>query len=429
MKKSLLAVAAIGAFASAAQAQSSVSIYGVMDVGIGSISNANQNSTTASGKTWTGMTTGNEATSRLGFKGAEDFGGGTKANFVLETQLFPTTGEAGSTALTTTTGASSSATAPSGAQTSSSSVAASTLFDRQATIGIENASFGKADLGRQNMVAYDRLVAFDPRSYGNFAGLGSMGINKFSRMDNSIKYQSPTFAGLSLGAFYSTANSASSVAAGSTKEIFADYKLGDFKATAGYSVASVLCNGTASTSPANTAGTFYPAGYCTAFGSTDSSTVSTGSTGFSQTMAAASYDYQAFGFKAGYLSVKNAAANQNSTTRLYAQAANTLAWGGVSYKINPMNTVTAAYYNASSGASQTSALETPKSSMIALDYQYAMSKRTTLYAIAGFMMNNSTAKASISDNGKVSANNSNTGLVPPTGSNQNGGTIGIKHVF
>ena len=430
MKKSLLAIAAMTAFAGAAQAQSSVSVYGVMDIGIGMVSNANQNSTTAAGKTWSGVTTGNEATSRLGFKGTEDMGGGTKTNFVLETQLFPNTGEAGS--VSPTGAGTAAANAPTGTQASSGTVAGPTLFDRQATLGMENAKFGKADLGRQNMVAYDRLIAYDPRSYGNFAGIGSMGINKFSRMDNSLKYASPTFAGFSIGAGVSTANSSSSAMAGSTKELFADYANGGFKATAGWSGAQVLCNGSNATAPANTA-SMYGTAYCGSFGSSATTlTAATGNAGLQQSMIGVSYDAAAFTVKAGWLSARNAAAmmvNPASNSAAMAGAANTLYWAGAAYKINPANTVTAAYYSATSGSGQGGALVTPVSNMLALDYQHAMSKRTTLYAIAGVMTNNSTAKATIADNGKVSANNSNTGLTPPTGGNQNGATIGVKHVF
>jgi predicted porin len=294
---------------------------------------------------------------------------------------------------------------------------------------MENAKFGKADLGRQNMVQYDRLIAYDPRSYGNFAGIGSMGINKFTRMDNSLKYASPTFAGFSFGAGISTANSSESAMAGSTKELALDYANGGFKATAGWSGAQVLCNGANTSAAANTVSA-YGTGYCNSFGSSSATTLAaSGNPGLAQTLIAASYDAAAFTLKAGFLSARNAAAITTATTVSNGTQANTMYFGGVAYKINPANTVTAAYYTATTNASTTNALIAPQSNMIALDYQHAMSKRTTLYAIAGFMANNATGKASIADNGKVSANYANQGLMPPTGGNQNGATIGVKHVF
>jgi predicted porin len=87
MKKSLLAVAAIGAFASAAQAQSSVTVYGILDVGyVGSHvrdTSGTYEQTQANGFTGTGA----EQTSRLGFRGNEDLGGGKYAFFLVESAL------------------------------------------------------------------------------------------------------------------------------------------------------------------------------------------------------------------------------------------------------------------------------------------------------------------------------------------------------
>ena len=83
MKKSLLALAAMGAFAGAAQAQSSVTVYGVLDQSFGSFNNGSAASTTNE-PTIMSNTTGLMATQRLGFRGTEDLGGGNRANFVIE---------------------------------------------------------------------------------------------------------------------------------------------------------------------------------------------------------------------------------------------------------------------------------------------------------------------------------------------------------
>ncbi|MBX9868501.1 MAG: porin, partial [Burkholderiaceae bacterium] len=81
MKKSLLALTLLGAFSGAAMAQSSVTIYGVADLGLRNVKDG-----TAAGST-TSLTSGTEQSSRLGFKGTEDLGDGLKANFVFETGL------------------------------------------------------------------------------------------------------------------------------------------------------------------------------------------------------------------------------------------------------------------------------------------------------------------------------------------------------
>jgi len=89
MKKSLFALAAVGAFAGAAQAQSSVTVYGILDVGY---AGANQRIQTPAGVTSKGTASqfqsgGSESTNRIGFRGTEDLGGGTTASFVFESSL------------------------------------------------------------------------------------------------------------------------------------------------------------------------------------------------------------------------------------------------------------------------------------------------------------------------------------------------------
>ena len=82
MKKTLIALAAVAA-TSAAFAQSSVTVYGKVDIGI-------SNAIGGAAKAETGL---NEAAgSRLGFRGTEDLGGGLKANFILEHRFQPDSG-------------------------------------------------------------------------------------------------------------------------------------------------------------------------------------------------------------------------------------------------------------------------------------------------------------------------------------------------
>jgi predicted porin len=100
MKKSLLALAALGAFASGAMAQSSsVTIYGIVDLGL---VYQNRGDALADAAT-TGLALGGVglgsklqvnqgAKSRIGFKGVEDLGGGYQAKFKLEHRLLPDTG-------------------------------------------------------------------------------------------------------------------------------------------------------------------------------------------------------------------------------------------------------------------------------------------------------------------------------------------------
>jgi predicted porin len=91
MKKSLLALAALSAFATAAQAQSSVSVYGILSTGYESMKYSDGVSGESIKQTTTGRQ-GAQAGSRLGFRGTEDLGGGTTAGFTLEMAADMTTG-------------------------------------------------------------------------------------------------------------------------------------------------------------------------------------------------------------------------------------------------------------------------------------------------------------------------------------------------
>ena len=89
MKKSLLALAALGAFAGTAQAQSSVTLYGVVDANIEYVSNMSSTAAGTAGfpgrgENKFGVTSGGLSGSRWGLRGVEDLGGGMKALFVLE---------------------------------------------------------------------------------------------------------------------------------------------------------------------------------------------------------------------------------------------------------------------------------------------------------------------------------------------------------
>jgi len=92
MKKSLLALAAFGAFAGAAQAQSSVTVYGLLDMGyVGTstvqrgsgLNGTTANATPSLSQQTSGISGGGQSTSRLGFRGTEDLGGGMNAFFTV----------------------------------------------------------------------------------------------------------------------------------------------------------------------------------------------------------------------------------------------------------------------------------------------------------------------------------------------------------
>ena len=95
MKKSLFALAAVTAFAGAAQAQSSVTVYGILDVGYIGGNNRGFTATGAPSKvTYNQFGSSAESTSRIGFRGTEDLGGGMSAFFTVETAVTPNSASA-----------------------------------------------------------------------------------------------------------------------------------------------------------------------------------------------------------------------------------------------------------------------------------------------------------------------------------------------
>lgn len=154
MKKSILALAMLGAFAGAASAQTNVTIYGVVDIGL--VRTDNGSTTTTS------LDSGKQSGSRLGFKGAEDLGGGLSAIFQLENGFNLDTGGL---------------------------AAANTLFNRQAWVGVAS-GFGTIKAGRQFTPVYANLGTFDP--FGNaLAGDSARIFNteyEGSRFDNNLTY-------------------------------------------------------------------------------------------------------------------------------------------------------------------------------------------------------------------------------------------------
>jgi predicted porin len=155
MKKSLFAIAAVTAFAGAAQAQSSVTVYGIMDVGY---TNGSASATNAAGTTLkqnvSRISNSMESGSRLGFRGNEDLGGGTSAQFVFELGLQPA-GNAG------TNSASTNATnSPLNAAAASDSANAGspnwTPNVRQAYVGFQQKGIGDIRVGTQNTFNWEQ---------------------------------------------------------------------------------------------------------------------------------------------------------------------------------------------------------------------------------------------------------------------------------
>jgi predicted porin len=169
MKKTLLALAVLSAFAGVASAQSSVTLSGSVDAGV-------RRQGTATGSDWTfgGSQSGNNA---ITFSGNEDLGGGMKAFFSVNHRFVIGTGQANGT---TNTGG----TDP---------------FWRNAWVGA-GGGFGDMRLGRMLMPLQDMNGGFDPFATGTVASTHTGGIAATVRANNTIYYRSPSLGGLSVHA-------------------------------------------------------------------------------------------------------------------------------------------------------------------------------------------------------------------------------------
>ena len=196
MKKSLLALAAMGAFAGAAQAQSSVTVYGILDVGFQGVTSRGPLSATNPSTTNTNLTRfngeGAETTSRLGFRGTEDLGGGTRAFFTVEFALNPT-------------------------DATLSGNANNGLFNRQSFVGIGQKGIGQIAMSTQYTPIHMGVSRTDPGQQNNMLGnviyatnasqgQGQTAISYTVRYNQALTFQTDRFAGFVLSGIYNNNN-------------------------------------------------------------------------------------------------------------------------------------------------------------------------------------------------------------------------------
>jgi predicted porin len=203
MKKSLLALAALGAFAGVAHAQSSVTLYGIIDVGI----NMNTN---AGGFHKYDMSSGVLQGSRFGLRGTEDLGGGLKALFVLENGFDVTNGKLGQGGL---------------------------MFGRQAYVGLSS-QFGTVTLGRQYDSVVDYVGPFEVGDqWGGYIAAHPGDIDNFNnayRTNNTVKYTSANYGGLTFGGTYSLGGQAGNFTGNQIWSLGAGYNNGPLALGVGY---------------------------------------------------------------------------------------------------------------------------------------------------------------------------------------------------
>lgn len=205
MKKSLLALATLCAFAGAANAQSSVTLFGIVDLSVNSIKNGSA--------TRKSMDSNMMNSNRLGFRGVEDLGGGMKASFWLEGDMSNDDGS------------------PSGFN-----------FQRRSTVSLSG-NFGEIRLGRDYTNSFSTKAAYDAYGAngmgtplnmyaGTVANLGS-GAGTVVRANNMVGYFLPG----NLGGLYGSVQMAAGEAVSGNKYTGArlGYAAGPFDISGGFS--------------------------------------------------------------------------------------------------------------------------------------------------------------------------------------------------
>lgn len=160
MKKSVVfSAVSLALMGTNAFAQSSVTMYGVIDTMVHYSNNQITNNGTLGNKVQ--LQEGTFQGPRFGIKGVEDLGSGTSAVFQLEAGFVSNNG---------------------------TSDQQGQLFGRQAYVGLKNKNWGEIDAGRQYGVAFDILGAYDPLGTGNTPENSWQLLLTGVRFDNSIKY-------------------------------------------------------------------------------------------------------------------------------------------------------------------------------------------------------------------------------------------------
>ncbi|MEQ5839394.1 hypothetical protein BWP39_05215 [Paraburkholderia acidicola] len=376
MKKTLMVAALTGVFATAAHAQSSVTLYGLIDAGITYTNNQGGHSN------WQ-ETSGQINGSRWGLRGAEDLGGGLKAIFTLENGFNIANGKLGQ---------------------------GGREFGRQAFVGLASDQYGAVTLGRQYDSVVDYLGPFSltGTQYGGtqFAHpFDNDNLNNSFRISNSVKFQSVNYAGFKFGALYGFSNDAGQFANNRAYSAGASYSWQGLNVGAAY----LQLNGSGSL---NTSGAV-----------SDDSTFAAGR---QQTWGAgANYSF-------GPATVGAIYTQTNLTQAVGISAAQSGVTGGIglggtsarfqNFEVNGRYALTPALSLAGSWTYTKATLDgdRPHWNQFNLQTDYALSKRTDVYLQGVYQRVNESSGISANINGLGSASSTNSQIAV---------TAGLRHRF
>lgn len=383
-----------------AHAQSSVTLYGVLDEALQFVHNANPHNDNL----WT-LSGGNLHSNRWGIKGAEDLGGGLSAIFQLEAGFNINNGA------------------------STSYHTGTKLFGEQAWVGLSDNRFGTLTFGRQ----YDPVVDLvQPLTADNFFGStfatpGDVDNNdNSSRTNSAVKYASPVLDGFQFEAMYAFGGVAGSTGSGQTWSAAATYGTGPFSVAAGYirmDNASTLAGRGFTASTAGAPGT--PPGWGAGVTS-DATFISIVNIAYASAKSvgigsiAAQYVTGPFTFNARY---SNAQYKPDGFSAFASTERFNVAAGYVGYQVTPV-ALLGLGYTYTHGAGDTSATY----NQVSLGADYSLSKRTDVYLIGAYQHANGTQRIDATHTVTANASVASYGYTSGS-SSQEVISLGIRHKF
>ncbi|WP_233868460.1 porin [Paraburkholderia adhaesiva] len=397
MKKAVIA-SALGLAAMGAQAQSSVTLYGIIDTSVAYLNNVKttSNGVTSSGA-FVGMGQGVWGGNRWGLKGREDLGGGTAAIFQLENGFNSANGATGKTGL---------------------------MFDRGAWVGLTNANYGTLQAGRQYTPYYLLLSPWSPTTWlTGYFGAHPGDIDNLDtdyRVNNALTYTSPVFAGLTVSGMYAFGGQPGSFSQGQSWSIAAQYKMGGAGLGVGYerfNNATVgggawSANSTAYSGTGEQGNSSLTAGYQTAAAQ-------------NRLAVTGGYTFNQFDVSAAYSNVQYVpGVNSSFVTKAIFNTAGL----ALHYHASTVWDLAAgyAYTRATTANGVTSAASYNQFNLTQL---YNLSKRSRIYVLEAYQRANG---QTLNSSGKVvnaTANLGDQGVGSSGGRSQVGFTVGINHQF
>ncbi|CAB3728126.1 porin [Trinickia soli] len=384
MKKTLVVAAVSASFAVAAHAQSSVTLYGLIDAGLSYTSNVG-------GKSNWQQTSGGINQSRFGLKGSEDLGNGLKAIFTLESGFNLNSGRF----------------ANSGSE-----------FNRQSFVGLSS-NYGTVTLGRQYDAAQDYLAplsatgSWGGTSFAHVGNFDNLNTNGGFAVNNSIKFTSANYAGFTFGATYGFSNQAGGFATNREYSLGAAYELQGLRVAAAYSQLNNPLSGTGASDGS----------YLGQFGNAVAAAVAVNPNATIGNARQRTYGVGAsYAFGAAQVGALWTQARLDNVQNLPLSLRQDNYEVNAKYNLTPALGLGVAYTFSNSRVSLAGTQAKVRFHQIGAQADYALSKRTDVYAQVVYQHASSGGAASIYNGGFI-------GNAVSSSDNQTAATIGLRHRF